>query len=68
MHLFKYFVSQKKTVKSLAFDLLSFTGNTKKQKNNRTYHNWKLAVCVESQKSIPIETVMDPSGSRESRK
>lgn len=31
-----------------------------------TYHNWKLAVWVESQKSIPIEAVIDSPGSRDS--
>lgn len=28
-----------------------------------SYHNWKLAVCVESLKSIPKETVTEASGS-----
>lgn len=31
-----------------------------------SYHNWKLAACVESLKSIPMETVTEASGSRRS--
>lgn len=31
-----------------------------------SYHNWKLAACVESLKSIPIETVTEASGSSRS--
>lgn len=31
-----------------------------------SYHNWKLAACVESLKSIPMETVTEASGSSRS--
>lgn len=31
-----------------------------------SYHNWKLAACVEPLKSIPIETVTEASGSSRS--
>lgn len=31
-----------------------------------SYHNWKLAACVESLKSIPMETVTETSGSSRS--
>lgn len=31
-----------------------------------SHHNWKLAACVESLKSIPMETVTEASGSRRS--
>lgn len=33
-----------------------------------SYHNWKLAACVESLKSIPMETVTEASGSSRSAK
>lgn len=49
-------------------------GNKKKKKSwvdgrvdvRLSYHNWKLAACVESLKSIPIETVTEASGSSRS--
>lgn len=31
-----------------------------------SHHNWKLAACVESLKSIPMETVTEASGSSRS--
>lgn len=31
-----------------------------------SYHNWKLAACVESLKSMPMETVTEASGSSRS--
>lgn len=31
-----------------------------------SYHNWKLAACVESLKSIPMETATEASGSSRS--
>lgn len=33
-----------------------------------SYHNWKLAACVESLKSIPMETVTEASGSSRSER
>lgn len=31
-----------------------------------SYHNWKLAACVESLKSIPMDTVTEAPGSNRS--
>lgn len=38
----------------------------RRSKKNKAHHNWKLAACVESLKSIPMETVTEASGSSRS--